>query len=425
MRNGLLRVGAVLCLLLAVTGISKAYSVLTHEQMVDLVWLDHIRPMLLKRFPGTTEEQLRQAHAHAYGGCLIQDMGYYPFGNKDFSDITHYVRSGDFVVSLLKQAKDIDEYAFALGALSHYISDVWGHPAVNQAVAIRFPKLKQKFGSSVTYAEDPKEHIRTEFGFDVVQVAKNRYTSDAYHDFIGFEVAKPLLQRAFLETYGIELDDIFNNEDRTIGSYRRAVSKTIPTLTKAALVTRRERMMKEDPTFSKKKFLYYLSRSQYQREWGSNYQRVGFGARVLAFFVKLLPKVGWLRAAKITDPTPETENMYLKSMNDSVEHMIAALKEVSAGNVLLENRDFDTGKLTRPGEYDLTDKAYALLVHKLAQRNFDHLTPTLRANILQFYGDMSAQIDTKKHPDDWKELTANLEKLKTALPVDKAGAHGD
>lgn len=414
MRKPLFRAVSVLFLLLAATGISNAYSVLTHEQIVDLVWLDHIRPMLLKRFPGANEEQLRRAHAHAYGGCLIQDMGYYPFGNKQFSDITHYVRSGDFIMYLLKDSQDIDEYAFALGALSHYVSDVWGHPAVNQAVAIRFPKLQRKYGSLVTYAEDPKEHIRTEFGFDVVQVAKNRYTSDAYHDFIGFEVAKPLLERAFVDTFGLELTDIFNNEDRTIGSYRRAVSKTIPTLTKAALVTRRQRMMQEDPTLSKKKFLYYLSRSQYERDWGGNYQHIGFGARLVAFFVKLLPKVWWLRAAKITDPTPETENLYLKSVGDTVEHMIAALKDAQAGKLHLENRDFDTGKPTTPGEYSLTDGAYAMLVHKLAARNFDHLTPDLRANILQFYGDLSAPLDTKRRPDDWKELLVNLQKLKMA-----------
>ncbi len=414
MRTGVLRAAALLCLLLAAAASVEAYSVLTHEQIVDLLWLDHIRPILLKRFPGANQEQLRQAHAHAYGGCLIQDMGYYPFGNKDFSDLTHYVRSGDFVMNLLKEAHDINEYAFALGALAHYVSDLTGHPAVNQAVAIRFPKLQSKFGRSVTYAEDPTEHIRTEFGFDVVQVAKNRYTSDAYHDFIGFDVDKDQLERAFLDTYGIELSDIFNNEDRSIGSYRHAVSKLIPSLTRAALVTRRERMIKEDPTFSKKKFMYYLSRSQYEHDWGKNYEHVGVGAKILAFFIKLLPKIGPLRAAKITDPTPQTEDMYLKSVDQTIELMIAKLNDVQAGKLQLENRDFDTGKITAPAEYKLTDKAFALLVHKLAKRNFDHLTPDLRANILNFYGDLSANLETKRHKDDWKELQANLVKLKTA-----------
>jgi len=411
-RTGVGRAAAMLCLLLAAISTAAAYSVLTHEQIVDLVWHDQMRPMLLKRYPGANTEQLRQAHAYAYGGCLIQDMGYYPFGNKDFSDLTHYVRSGDFVMNLLKEAHDMNEYAFALGALAHYVSDVWGHPAVNQAVAVRFPKLKRKFGSSVTYAEDPTEHIRTEFGFDVVQVAKNRYTSDAYHDFIGFDVDKDVLERAFLDTYGIELDDIFNDEDRTIGSYRHAVSKMIPSLTRAALVTRRERMMKEDPTFSKQKFMFNLSRSQYERDWGKNYQHIGLGTKILAFFIKLLPKIGPLRAAKITDPTPQTEDMYLKSVNQTVDHMVAALKDVQAGTLKLDNRDFDTGKLTAPGEYKLTDTAFALLLHKLAKRNFDHLTPDLRANVLQFYGDLSANLETKRHKDDWKELQANLEKLK-------------
>ena len=404
----------MLWVVLCLAGTSGAYSVLTHEQIVDLVWLDHIRPMLLKRFPNATEEQLRKAHAHAYGGSLIQDMGYYPFGNKYFSELTHYVRSGDFVVNLVREAQDINEYAFALGALEHYAADIMGHPAVNAAVALRFPKLRAQYGPMVTFEDNPKAHIRTEFGFDVVQVAKNRYSSDAYHDFIGFEVSKPLLERAFRDTYGLDLTDIFNDEDHTIGSYRHAISSIIPKMTKVALVMREKQIVKENPTFERKKFLYYLSRAQYEREWGNNYQRPGFGTRLLAFVLRLVPKVGWFKALKATDPTPQTEELYVKSVNASVERMIALLRDADAGRLQLENRDFDTGKLTRPGEYELTDKAYATLLQKLAKRNFDLLTPQLRDNILQFYGDLQADFATKKKPDDWKELVANLKRLKSA-----------
>src|SRR5689334_10057208 len=161
-------------------------------------------------------------------------MGYYPFGKKYFSDLLHYVRTGDFVDALLRDSSDVNEYAFALGALAHYSSDNVGHPAINRITAIEFPKLRKKFGNEVTYAEDPKAHIQTEFGFDMVQVAKNRYTSDRYHDLIGFEVAKPLLQRAFQETYGLKLEDVFGSVDLSIGSYRRSVSKMIPEMTRVA-----------------------------------------------------------------------------------------------------------------------------------------------------------------------------------------------
>jgi hypothetical protein len=191
-------------------------------------------------------------------------------------------------------------------------------------------------------------------------------------------------------------------------------------MTKVALVTREKQMVKEYPSFNRKKFLYYLSRAKYEREWGNNYQRPGFGTRVLAFIVRLLPKVGPFKATKITDPTPQTEEMYLKSMDASVERMISLLRDVDAGQLRLENRDFDTGKLTRPGEYGLTDKAYATLLHKLAKRNFDLLTPDLRANILQFYGDLSAQLDTKRHHDQWQELVTNLDKLKATQATQNA-----
>jgi hypothetical protein len=190
----------ILMLVCSLSRVSAAYSVLTHEQIVDLLWDQQIKALLLQKFPGTSSGGLRLAHAYAYGGCLMQDMGYYPFGNKTFSDLVHYVRSGDFVEAMLSDATNVNEYAFALGALAHYAADITGHPVVNAAVAQEFPKLRAKYGPRVTYAQDKKAHIQTEFGFDVVQVAKHRYTSDAYHNFIGFEVAKPVLERAFVET---------------------------------------------------------------------------------------------------------------------------------------------------------------------------------------------------------------------------------
>src|SRR5215469_10128195 len=240
-----------------------AYSVLTHEQIVDIVWLDELRPMILHRYPGLTEDQMREAHAYAYGGAVIQDMGYYPFGNKEFSDLVYYVRSGDFVVELLRESQNADEYAFALGALSHYASDITGHPAVNQAVAITYPKLRAKFGPIVLYAQDKTAHIRTEFGFDMAQVAKQRYAPQQYHDFIGFQVSKELLERVFPVVYGVQLKDVLPHEDLAIGSFRYSVSTMIPRMTQVALRTHRKEITSEVPNFQKQKFLYRLSRADY------------------------------------------------------------------------------------------------------------------------------------------------------------------
>ncbi len=283
LRRALLAVFAIL----AISSVCAAYSVLTHEQVVDLLWKDNIEPLLLKRFPQATPDDLKKAHAFAYGGCLVQDMGYYPFGNKYFSDLTHYVRSGDFILNLLKEASDLNEFAFALGALAHYSSDNMGHPTVNESVALLFPNLRKKFGKEVTYEDNPKAHIRTEFGFDMTQVAKNRYTSDRYHDFIGFEVSKPVLERAFQDTYGIPLKDVIANEDLAIGTFRRAISKIVPEMTRVALLAREKQMVAETPNFNARKFRYYLSHANYQREWGKGYRKPGFGTKVLAFFLKI------------------------------------------------------------------------------------------------------------------------------------------
>ena len=391
---------------------SPAYSVLTHEQVIDLFWKDRLVPLRRKRFPQATDDDLRQAHAYAYGGSLLQDMGYYPFGNKFFSDLVHYVRTGDFVAALLQDSSDLNEYAFALGALAHYVSDISGHPTINRVVAIEFPKLKKKYGDSVTYADDPKAHIRTEFGFDMVQVAKNRYTSDRYHDFIGFEVSKPLLERAFFETYALKLSDVFGDEDLAIGTFRRSVSSIIPEMTRVALLSRKDQLIKEDPNFDRKKFLFYLSRTNYEKEWGKGYRKPGVRERILAFFLKAIPKIGPFRALQFKIPTPQTEDMYIKSITRTVEDFATMLGQANGEALRPDNRDCDTGKETSAGEYRLADETYAELLDKLAEDNFRQVSPELRANILSYFGDPHSPLSIRKDKKEWARVEKELQQLR-------------
>lgn len=415
MRNPIRAMLAALLLFFGFSQVCNGYSILTHEEIVDLLWADQIKPLLMEKYPNATEDDLRKAHAFVYGGCLIQDMGYYPFGNTLFSDMVHYVRSGDFVDALLSESTDIDEYAFSLGALAHYVADIVGHPVVNAAVAREFPKLGAKYGPIVTYAQDHKAHIRTEFGFDVVQVAKQRYTSDSYHDFIGFEVAKPVLERAFLKTYGVKLSDIFANLDLSIGSFRWSVSRAIPEMTRVALLTKKDEMVKENPSFAKKKFLYNLKRSDYEKEWGKQYQKPGFGARLMAVIFKIIPKIGPFKAIAFKMPNPDTETLYLKSVNSTVDQYRAKLHDLKTGGLQLANMDFDTGKPTSSGEYQLTDETYAKLLDKLTKTKFADLRPDVRQNILTFYQNPAAPNYTKKKREKWSKVQQELEQLKTSV----------
>jgi hypothetical protein len=406
----------LLVVLMCSTG-SPAYSVLTHEEIVDLLWTDEIRPLLLKRYPGLSEDQLKEAHAYAYGGAVIQDLGYYPFGSKEFSNLVHYVRSGDFVRELLLESQDVNEYAFALGALSHYASDIAGHPAVNQAVAIEYPKLRAKFGKSVRYAQDKTAHLKTEFGFDTVQVAKNRYASQQYHDFIGFQVSKPLLERVFPVVYGVELKDVLTHEELAVGSYRFAVGRLIPQMTQVALQTHKKDLMRETPDFAKRKFLYRLSRSDYERQWGKDYVKPGVGTRILSTLLRYMPRIGPFKGLGFKNPTPQTEDLYFKSINTTVDQYRAFLEEVRSDTLVLSNCDLDSGNATKAAEYSLTDDTYATLLAQLSERKFDRTSPALRDNILQFYSDPSAAIETKKDGVRWQAVLNELDQLKSVAPV--------
>jgi Zinc dependent phospholipase C len=408
---------ALIAMLVQVSG---AYSVLTHEQIVDLLWKDQIRPMIEARYPGLTPDQIRQAHAYAYGGSLVQDMGYYPFGNKYFSDLTHYVRSGDFVMCMIQEAQNANEYAFALGALAHYAADTNGHPIVNRAVAMEFPQLHRKYGNVVTYEDSHAAHIRAEFGFDMTEVAKNHYTSDAFHDFIGFEISESLLERTFPKVYGLEFKSVIHNEDLAIGTFRYAVSQTIPQMTRVALLARTKEAVPDKPNQAHKKYLYYLSRAQYRHEWGRNYRRPGFGSRVLALFLKIIPKRGPFSALSFKVPPQPAEDMFVKSIDDTVRDYGKFLKEAQDGTLQLQDKDFDTGQETRPGEYALADNTYARLVGELAKDHFKNLSPPLRENIEAYYSNSDAPIATKRHPKQWKKLEADLDQLKAA-PVAESG----
>jgi Zinc dependent phospholipase C len=400
-------------LLLFLVSTASAYSVLTHEAIIDSTWDSAIRPLLLKRFPAATADELMHAHAFAYGGCIIQDLGYYPFGSKFFSDLTHYIRSGDFILNLIRDSQDLNEYAFSLGALSHYAADSDGHPmAVNRAVPLFYPKLGRKFGKLVTYADDPPAHSKTEFAFDVFQAAKGRYASAAYKSFIGFEVAKPLLERAFQDTYGMRLEKVFMNVDLAIGSYRRAVGSVLPAITKVAWQLKKQEIRKDAPSLTRKTFLYNLSRSSYEKNWGATYSRPGIRSKLLASMFRIVPRVGSLRALQFERLTPETEKMYMASFNSTITRYRELLSEQNAGRLKLPNDNLDVGRVTAAGKYEPTDAAYSRLLHKL-QGHYTEMPQDLRSDILAFYHDLGGPVSTKSNNNDWARVLRELDQLQS------------
>ncbi len=392
---------------------TEAYAVLAHEAIVDSVWDTNIRPLLLKRFPGATAAEIREAHGYAYGGAIIQDLGYYPHGSFFFSDLTHYVRSGDFVLALLRDSNDLNGYAFALGALAHYAADNDGHPmGTNRAVPILYPKLKKKYGDSVTYEQDKLAHVKTEFGFDVLEVAHGRYAPESYHDFIGFGVAVPLLEQAFQETYGLDLKAVLSNEEEVIGSYRHDVSQLLPKATRVAWSLKKNEIMKDQPGMTRKKFLYNLSRASYQKNWGKQYQKPTFGERFLAFLVRLLPKFGPLKVLQLRTPTPETERMFEASFNATLNRYRQLLGQVGTDRFQLPNDNFDIGQISGPGQYRLNDETHAKLLDALAKRDFRGASPQVQAELLEFFGHPDAPYTIKRKPKDWAKVQGEVEQLK-------------
>jgi len=409
----------VVCLLLGTLACplsARAYAVLAHEAIIDAAWESHLKPVLLIKYPRATEEDLSRAQAYVYGGAIIQDLSYYPYGSPFFSDLTHYVRSSDFILALLRDATDINEYAFALGALAHYASDNEGHRiGTNRAVPLLYPGLRKKYGDSMAYEDGKLAHVKTEFGFDVLEVARERYAPDSYHDFIGFEVARRVLDQAFRETYGLELKDLLVSEDKALNSFRRDVSKLIPKAMRIAWHLKKDEIKDDIPDATKRRFLYNLSRSNYEREWGKDYRKPTLGERFLAFLYKLLPKFGPLKVLQFRTPTPQTEQMFEASFNATLDHYRILLNEVRDGQVDLPDDNFDVGENTGPGKYRMNDEAHAKLLDKLADTNFAGIPPEMRAELLHFYSEPDAPYATKRNAKAWAKTQAELRQL-SALP---------
>ena len=398
-----------------VTANSGAYSVLTHEELIDLAWNSSIRPLLLARFPGATNSQLKDAHAYAYGGSAVQDMGYYPFSKPLFSNLTHYVRSGDFVMWMLQNARTINEYAFAIGALSHYLGDSIGHAeAINPATAIEFPKLEKKYGDKVTYGESPHGHIRTDFAFDVDQLTNAAFAPPAYLEFIGFKVPRRFLERAFVATYGFEIHEVFGKAPRpALRSYRTAVRSFIPAFAEAEVVLHRNAFPPQPDDEAYRIFSERVAQTNYERHWKHAHKGPGFKAHLLAIVVFLVPKVGGAADLAIKIPDSQTQEWYLQSVNHTVDvfrdTLHKALDEGVNDPVALANVDLDTGKRSKAGDYPLADEAYAQLLQRITSKPNRGISENLKRHILTYY--KTAGISEDENGEISSRL-AMLEKMK-------------
>jgi len=400
----------------------QAYSVLSHEALIDSAWEKSIRPLLVKRFPNATDDELRKAHGFAYGGSIIQDMGYYPRGSHFFSDLLHYVRGGDFIIAMIRDSQDLNEYAFALGSLAHYAADNNGHRiAVNPGVPMLYPKLQKKYSNVVTYEDDPTAHLRVEFGFDVLQVAKERYASDAYHNFIGFGVSKDLLERAFQDEYSLPLRAVFTDFDQAVGSYRYSVRTLIPKASRIAWQVKKDEIQRDLPGTTLRKFQFNLSQASFEKEWGNNYDKPSGWEKLLAFVIRVIPKVGPLKTLAFRTPTPQMEKMFMDSFNVALTEYRRLLAESGEDRLNLPNRNFDTGSSIQPGTYFMQDDAYGRLLHLLANNHFRQVSPALRSDILAYFAALhfpaGAKRDKKeKTRVDWKKIPEEIKQLELAQP---------
>ncbi len=452
MRFNRLRNVALILLLLLMCGsrLAAAYSLLTHEQLIDLTWNDSIIPLLKSRYPNLTPTELDRARSFAYGGCVIQDLGYYPFGDSFFSDLTHYVRTGDFVLALFRNAHNVNELAFAVGALSHYIGDSIGHSqATNRAVALQFPKLAARYGPSVNYAEGRHQHVQVEFAFDIDQIAKHRVAPLGYLRHIGIRVPTHQLALAFYQTYGVTDDFAAGARHKfNVSEYQVATRKFIPRVAYAVTLMNHGHEVAEPDTADAKEIEKESAEAATLYDWAAYRKRAGFETHLIAGALWVLPKVGPLAMVAIKGPSQAAEADYMHSLITAttvLRNRLAlftpadARKAQPASTTVstvalgpdalgsadpkhpLPNRDLDTGQVVKPGGYLLTDQTYAELLHRLTRDSNQPIPPGIKTDVQAYYSDADAPITTKRKPRAWAQVQADLKTL-AAMPTSAAPA---
>jgi len=199
------------------------------------------------------------------------------------------------------------------------------------------------------------------------------------------------------------------------------VGGVIPKMTKVAWQTKKDEIMQDDPSMTRKKFLYHLSRASYRKDWNSKYRSATFGERLLAFFIRILPKVGPLRALSFQVPTPEVEKLFMASFNAALDDYGQSTKQLKTQSQIdLVDDNFNTGTVTRPGEYPLADQTYAALLDRLAKDKFAQVTPELRKDLLDYLSDPSAPIAFKKNKKEWAKVMREIDELKAGPVADNA-----
>ena len=319
---------------------------------------------------------------------MIQDLGYYPFGNKFFSNLLHYARTGDFVESLIRNAQTVDELAFALGALAHYANDITGHPqAVNLlGAAARFPSCARSSATTSPTCRRPSSTSSSSSRSTWRRRRAGAIDFTQYRSMLDFQVATALLERAFRETYGLEMRDLFDDEERAISTYRYRGQPADSGADRGG-VARQARRDPEDlrPTPTASDVVFAYRPLDYEDTYGRDYQKPAQLARFLALVYRLVPKVGPLKPLAFKAPTPEVDRLFEDSLARAHARFDVLLRAVRDGRLDLANTNFDTGEPAHAGDYALADETHAEWLESLAKDDFAGASAQVRRTLDAFY----------------------------------------
>ena len=127
-----------------------------------------------------------------YCGALAPDMGMLPGSDRLFTDLAHYLKTGELARCLVSKANSAIETAYAWGWVTHVLADAGLHPAINRA------------SGDHSWAESPTSHMRVEFGLDFQRLGDQPSLGGAR---VRSTPGPSLLASAYMEVYGLQVDE--------------------------------------------------------------------------------------------------------------------------------------------------------------------------------------------------------------------------
>ena len=375
-------------LLLIVPADGRAFSVTAHQGVVDQAWGLTLVPLIRQRFPNATDRELTEAHAYARGGSISPILVL--SARESFVFRPAALRSHRrFRQPSVNWGQLSGRICVRLGMLGHYEAPA----GIRKRPIFRCPSSIPSSSRNTATPSPMRTHPRAPT--NSIRCAAGRSSqrnTDLFEHSIDFKVPRDALERAFAETYGLQLNDLFDNYDIAIYTYRWGFRTIINEGTGIAWALYRKDIESNEPGVTSKEFVREISRGDFERQFGKAFLEPGYLPRFVGFLGTLVPDVGPLKRLPFKPLPDSVQKLYFRAYRHASERYVHEVAAICANKAWLENINLDTGRADKSGEYAPADEAWVDLLELHDKSHFANVRDDLASDFRAHFRDRNASL---------------------------------